>query len=76
MKQKRLSYKLHGVWVRDKILRSVGRISCYDRETGLVWVVWQKDKWRNAPGAGGVPPERLLRLTRYEPDPWIDKGKM
>jgi len=72
-KNKRYSYKLHGTWVRDKILRSVGRISYFDHKTRLVWVVWQKDKWRNNTAASGVPPSQLLRLTKYEPEPWINR---
>ena len=59
-----ISTKLHGTWVRLKGTKDEGRIGYYDKDTKLVWVVWEKG------GASGHSPAALTRLTRWEPRPW------
>lgn len=67
----RYSHQKHGHWVRHKVLGSVGRICYYDTVDRLVTVMWEKDKWRNTPGASSIPSSELVLLPR-KPEPWYD----
>lgn len=76
------SYKKHGYWVRLKGSDREGRISYYDRESGLVWVVWEPDNYtmgghkykQKTVSASGCRPEELV-YTPFEPDPWFPSIK-
>ncbi len=73
-----ISFKKHGYWVRLKGSDREGRISYYDRDTRLVWVVWEPDNYTmndhkykpKVPGASGHRPQELV-FTPFEPGPWI-----
>ena len=77
----RYSYKMHGAWVRHKKFKCEGRISYYDLDTELVWVVWEASSpiqigphtiKSKGYSAGGYKPEDLLYQKEYEHLPWID----
>ena len=81
----RFSFKMHGTWVRQKEYSREGRISYYDRKTDLVWVLWEPSTFTLPSGetirikiesATGVPPKELVKLTKWEPDPWFDFEKI
>ena len=77
-----ISYKKHGHWVRLKGSDREGRISYYDQDSGLVWVVWEPDNYimnghkykQKIPSASGYQPGELI-YTPYEPSPWFDHRK-
>ncbi len=69
---------MHGAWVRLKDSTLEGRIAYYDKDTKLVWVVWDMGKYMlgkhsykmKQPSASGHSVDKLLYLSRYEHSPW------
>ena len=77
----RYSYKMHGAWVRHRKFKNEGRISYFDLDTGLVWVVWEASSpitlgthiiESKGYSAGGYKPADLLYQRGAEWTPWID----
>jgi hypothetical protein len=75
-----ISLKMHGHWVRHKKFGWEGRIAYYDKNTRLVWVVWDpnyqsKNKWKQkGTHSGGHKASELTLLKGYEPEPWYKES--